>query len=145
MTAWSREVEGPYPDYRRVLPEPGGNRLRVDREVMLVLLKRPYRHVPMTKDNLRLGFVLIEVNDTAPSARLTGPVGVDADEPIEPADYVGEPMKVLFAIERLMALLEHLPNQVVNLHPTGQLGPMVVEPDWPRTGYRFYIMPIRQD
>ncbi len=140
-TIISRVIEGPYPDYERVIPKDSPARATIDREILSASLRRAmvFAHpvgrlvaFRFNRDGLRLE---AETHDVGHS-----------EEEVE-CDYQGEEIRIGFNAGLLLEILRHMATDKVaielsNPFSAGLLKPVTPKPD---TDQLYLLMPIRLD
>jgi DNA polymerase III subunit beta len=130
----SRFIEGDFPNYRQLLPEGYSNRLTVDREALLEVVKRvgllAQNNMPV---KLRLGDEL-EISAQTPD------VG-EGQETID-ADYGGEPLVIAFNPQFLIDGGSAIQSQRLVLEAGDGLKPAVLHGE-NDSSFTYLLMPVR--
>ncbi len=140
-TIISRLIEGPYPDYERVIPKENPNILTIAREAMIPALRRvsifsdPYNH--LVKFRMTSGRLVL--------SSLTAEIG-EAKEEL-PCSYKGEEMEIGYNSHYLLEIINHIESDEVVFElstPTSAalIRPSITEEDEKRL---FLLMPIRME
>lgn len=137
----SRLIEGPYPDYERVIPTTNPNLLTVDRETLASALRRVslFAH-PMTKAvKFSLESQRIVLNAATPE---TG----EATDSID-CSYNGDGIEIGYNAGYLLEVLKHIetPNVIFELSTALSAG--LIRPEAKAEGLEklFLLMPVRLD
>jgi DNA polymerase-3 subunit beta len=127
-------VDGRYPAFRQVIPSETKERITLERETLLQIVKR----------------VSILANDKSSIVKLTfseNNLEISADTPeigegheSLPIMYKGQPFSIAFNPEFLMAPLRHLPQDEVHLEVIDGMSPGVLKVNEP---FLYVIMPMR--
>jgi len=131
---WSKLIEGPYPNYKQVIPARCEERVVIEREVFLTALRRVSVLSTDRTNPTKLTFSKnrLVVSVSAPD------VG-EAKESI-PVKYSGKEITIGFNAEYLMDPLKTLTNDEVFFEFTDELSPAVVKCDSP---FLYVVMPMR--
>jgi len=130
----SKLLEGTYPNFRQVIPTQCEQRVTVERESFLAVVRRV---AVLTTDRsmaLRLRFAKNRLEISASS-----PDGGEARESMG-VKYTGKELTVAFNPEYLMEPLRNLTSDEVYLEFTDELSPGVIKTDVP---FIYVLMPIR--
>lgn len=127
-------IEGSYPNYRQVIPPECEERIAVDREGLLMALRRVSLVTTDKSNATKLTFAKnkLVVTTTTPD------VG-EARESV-PIKYAGKQISVAFNPEYVMDPLKNLSNDELYFELTDDLSPGVVKCDMP---FLYVLMPIR--
>ncbi len=127
-------IEGSYPNYRQVIPPECEERIAVDRESLLLALRRVSLVTTDKSNATKLTFAKnkLVVTTTTPD------VG-EARESV-PIKYSGKQIAVAFNPEYVMDPLKNLSNDELYFELTDDLSPGVVKCDMP---FLYVLMPIR--
>jgi len=136
---YSRLLEGPFPDYEKVIPANNDNVFEIDREEAIQALRRvrvlSHSQTHQVRLSLETGALSIATN--------TPEVG-DAVETID-VDYEGESIEIGFNAVYLLEVLRHIssPRVVMRLGGSTQAG--LLEPDEIEGDERYLclVMPLR--
>ena len=130
----SRFIEGEFPNYRQLLPEGYSNRLTVDREVLLEVVKRvgllAQNNMPV---KLRLGEEL-EVSAQTPD--------VGEGQEVIDAEYEGEPLVIAFNPQFLNDGGSAIKGQRLVLEASDGLKPAILRGE-DDTAFTYLLMPVR--
>jgi len=130
----SKLIEGAYPNYRQVIPSASEERVTIERESLLMALRR-VSLVTTDKSNatkLTFGKNKLTILTTTPD------VG-EAKETL-PIKYSGKELSVAFNPEYMMDPLKTLANDEVAIEFTDELSPGVIKCDLP---FLYVLMPMR--
>jgi DNA polymerase-3 subunit beta len=136
LTLTSKLIEGRFPDYRRVIPEPNGYKMVGDRKEVLQALRR----------------IAILSNRKTHGIRLSSREGVlelsaenpDQEQAAEevPVTYEGEPVEIGFNVEYLQQAVAALPTDEVLIHLWDSQSSCLIVPPGDAT-LKYVIMPMR--
>lgn len=137
----SRLIEGPYPDYERVVPKGHPNLLRVDRETFTAALRRTsvFAH--------QIGrLVTLEISGKELKLFAQSPELGSVSENLE-CNYKGKDLKIGFNVNYLIEVLKHIDTDEVVMELSGPLNAGLVKPGAPipETEKLFLLMPIHLD
>ncbi len=137
----SRLIEGPYPDYEKVIPQEISNILTVNRDELTAALRRMMIFTNQVTRQIRfaLGKDNIILNSSSPE-------GEEAQEELS-GSYKGESFEVAYNGSYLLDLLRHIETEEVVFEITGALSAALVRGAGERDAQnRFYlVMPILLD
>lgn len=138
-SVYSRLIEGPFPDYKKVIPEGNDTELYLDRESFIRALRRV---AVLSSAQTRQVRLAIEAGEIRVSTN-TPEVG-DASEIID-AKYDGEGMEVGFNAQYLLDVLRHMETEEVLLRLGGSTSAGLVEPSGlgEDESYLCLVMPLR--
>jgi DNA polymerase-3 subunit beta len=130
----SRLIEGEFPNYRQLIPEPGGNRLSAPRQELLEAVRRVGL---LARDNtpVRMELNALGVRLSSSSPDLGGAV-----EAVE-ANYEGEEMTVAFNPAYLADGLAAVVGEKVGVEFRDGLKPGVLSGE--SDEFRYLVMPVR--
>jgi DNA polymerase III subunit beta len=131
----TRQIEGEFPNWRRLLPESQNNRLEVDRESFGAAVARVGL---VAQANTPVKFHLgQEVQLTASESGVA-----EATEMVEDADYRGDPMVVAFNPRFFLDGLEGVDAERAILELTEPTKPATLRGE-DREGFTYLVMPVR--
>lgn len=130
----SKLVEGNYPNFRQVIPSQCAERIPLERESLLAVVRRAALMTSDKSNSIKLTFSKNKLKVSA----ITPDVG-EAHETLA-IKYGGKEITVAFNPEYLMDPLRHLVSDEVSLEITDDLSPGVVKCDIP---FLYVIMPMR--
>lgn len=135
-TLMIRLIEGKYPNYKQLIPQNLGEKVRISREQLLSSLKRVSLLSNQKSKGVTLNFAdnLLEITSNNPELG-------DAREEII-VDYKGKSLKIGFNAKYIMDVLNSIGEDEVNFDLKDQLSPGVVTPNTDN-GYTCVIMPMR--
>jgi len=136
VTFTTKLIEGRFPDYRRVIPEPDGNHLVADRKALLQALRRIAILSNRKTHGIRLapGAGVLELSAENPDQE-------QASEEV-PVTYDGDPTEIGFNVEYLQQAVGAVPTEEVVLHLWDpQSSCLIVPPD--DSTVKYVIMPMR--
>jgi DNA polymerase-3 subunit beta len=140
-TIVTRVIEGPYPDYERVIPKDYPSRATIDREMFSAALRRAqvFAHPVgrlaafcFSKEGLRLEAQSPELGSS--------------EEEVE-CDYDGEAVRIGFNVGFVLEILRHISGEKVVVEVSNPLAAGVFRPAVPKsdTDEVYLLMPIRLD
>ena len=129
----SRLIEGEFPDYKQVVPAPSENKMKVDRNQLLLAIKRAA--LLSTQDYQAVKLEVFK-NKLAIS-KSTPDVGEFHEELA--VEYQGKELIIGFNPVYLMDILKHLNEDTVNLELTDGEKPGVIR----FSGYVYIVLPMR--
>lgn len=134
LTLTSRLIEGEFPNYRQLLPEPGGNRLSAPRQELLEAIRRVGL---LARENspIRLELNALGARLTSSSPDLGGAV-----EAVE-ASYEGEELTVAFNPTYVADGLAGVVGERVQIELRDGLKPAVFRGDG--DDFTYLVMPVR--
>lgn len=136
---FSRLIEGQFPPYENIIPEESNNKLNIEREKLLLSLKRAVilaqeRETPkLVKIRASDGKMIITANTQ------------DLGQAYEEVEYKGEAVKELaiaFNARFLIDVLGTIPNTNISFEISDPVKPAVVRPS-EQNGYLYVVMPIK--
>ncbi len=141
MTIIARMVEGPYPDYEKVIPKGYPNRAIVKRDELLAAARRAAVIARPVGRQLSLEFKTGGV-----VVRAENPDLGKSEEELE-CDYQGEQLNIGFNGNFLMEILRHISSEKVEIENTSPMAPVLFQPAEKRSDAEdlFILMPIRLD
>jgi DNA polymerase-3 subunit beta len=138
VTIYSKLIEGPYPDYEKVIPVELSRIISINREELISVLRRvatmahaKTRQVKFTfsKDSLFL------------SAR-NQDLGGDSEESL-PIKYEGKDISVGYNAAYVLEVLRLINTEELKIKLNSNLGATVFQPDQEDAKYFFIVMPLR--
>lgn len=140
-TVISRVIEGPYPDYERVLPKAYAARAVVNRELLTEVLRRAavLAHPVGRSGVLEFGKGRLTVRAETPE---TG-----RSEEVMECEYSGEELRIGFNIGYIQEMLKRIDSEKVAVELSTPLAPGVLKPAEPKPDFEqvFLLMPVRLD
>jgi len=130
----SKVIEGTYPNYRQVIPTQCEERITVDREALLIAIRRVSLIAPDGIVPMRLLF-----NKNKLVLTLSAPDIGEARETL-PIKYTGKELTVAFNPLYMMDPLKNLTTDEVAIELTDDLSPGVIKCDLP---FLYVLMPMR--
>jgi DNA polymerase III subunit beta len=130
----SRLIEGEFPNYRQLIPEPGGNKLRAPRQELLEAVRRVGL---LARDNAP---IRLELNALGARLSSSSPDLGDAVEAVE-ASYEGEELTVAFNPSYLADGLAATVGERVQIELRDGLKPGVIRGEGDE--FTYLVMPIR--
>ncbi len=132
----SKLIDGRFPDYKRVMPDPEGNTVVVDRENFKQALVR----ASILSNEKYRGIRLI-LNDNLLKLQAQNPDQEEADVEVE-VDYTGDPMEVGFNVNYMLDVLNTSNQQVIQgMIKDANSSFLLIFPEQPEN--RYVIMPMR--
>lgn len=135
-TLMIRLIEGKYPNYKQLIPQNLGEKVKISREQLLSSLKRVSLLSNQKSKGVTLSFGnnLLEITSNNPELG-------DAREEI-PVDYKGKTLKIGFNAKYIMDVLNSIGDEEINFDLKDQLSPGVMRPN-ADDAYTCVIMPMR--
>lgn len=127
-------IEGVYPNFRQVIPAQCEQRITVEREAMLVAIKRVALLTSEKSSSIKLTFGKNKLKISASS-----PDVGEAHETVS-IKYTGKEIAVAFNPDYILEPLRSLPNDEVYVELTDDLSPGVLKCDVP---FIYVLMPMR--
>ncbi len=134
ITLISKLIDGNYPNFRQVIPTQCEERVSVDRESLLIALKRVALITNEQYPSVKVSFNKNQIHVSA----VTPDVG-EAQESV-PIKYTGKSIAMAFNPEFLMAPLRNLTSDEVKIELVDELSPAIVKCDIP---FLYVLMPLR--
>jgi DNA polymerase-3 subunit beta len=131
-----RLLEGEFPKYRDIIVKPPGNRVLLDRQMFLMMLKR--MSILSSDDYKGVIFNFKEDNLTISS---TNPEIGESKEDM-PIDFKGEPINVMFNPRYFIDTLNVIDDDKVILNIVSEEKPCLIEGENDKT-YISVVMPMR--
>jgi DNA polymerase-3 subunit beta len=138
-TVISRLIEGPYPDYTRVIPKGHPNRLKVNRGKLSAALRRAAVFANPVAKPVTFDFSADRCQLLAEMPELG-----QAEEVLE-ARYEGKPVRTAFNAGFVLEFLRHMPVDDIVMELDTAMTAGVFRPDRPDADRLFLLMPIRMD
>lgn len=132
----SRLIDGKYPDYRRVMPEPSEKVAEADREVLKQVLQR----VSILSHEKSRGVIFDFSGEGKVQIRANNAEQDEAVEDIN-VDYDGDPIELSFNASYLLDVVNVLPN-IVRINMTEANSSVLVN-DAEDANHQYVIMPMR--
>jgi DNA polymerase III subunit beta len=130
----SKLVEGTFPNYRQVIPSQCEERVTVERESLLVAIRRVSLVISDKSNPMKVTFGRNKITVT-----MTTPDVGEARETL-PIKYTGKELTVAFNPEFMMDPLKSLANDEIFIELTDELSPGVIKCDIP---FLYVLMPMR--
>jgi DNA polymerase III subunit beta len=129
----SRLIDGEFPDYRQVVPPVSNNKMKIDRSLFLLAVKRA-----ALLSTLDYQAVKLEVfKNKLVVSKSTPDVGESREE--APIEYQGKEMAIGFNPNYLTDVLKNLPDEQVELELTDSEKPGAIRIN----GYVYIVLPMR--
>lgn len=136
VTFTTKLIEGRFPDYRRVIPEPDGNHLVADRRALLQALRR----IAILSNRKTHGIRVAPANGVL-ELSAENPDQEQATEEV-PVTYDGAATEIGFNVEYLQQAVGAIPTEEVVVHLWDpQSSCLIVPPD--DATLKYVIMPMR--
>lgn len=141
MTMVTRMIEGPYPDYEKVIPKENSGRVVVKRDELIAVVRRAAVIAASIGRPISLEF-------------RRGGVAVRAENPdlgrseeILDCNYDGETVRIGFNGNFLLEILRHIGGEGIRIEFSSPMAPVFLKPAEPKTEGEdlFILMPIRLD
>jgi len=131
-----RLIDGEFPDYKMVIPEPGGHEMNVEKEAFLMMLRR----MSILSSDKYPG-VRFKIDKTSLEAKTTNPEIGESRESLS-VSYDGEPFEVAFNPRYFMETLNSMQSEEVVVRFKDEVNPCILQgqddPD-----FLSVIMPMR--
>jgi DNA polymerase-3 subunit beta len=140
-TIITRQIEGPYPDYERVIPKGYPARALIEHDVFSAALRRAavFAH-PVGR------LVALDFSKGKLGLKAETPDVGRSEEEVE-CKYSGEPVRIGFNASYMLEILRHLQSDKVAIELSNPLSSGLFKPvdEKPDTEQTFLLMPIRLD
>ena len=130
----SKLIEGAYPNYRQVIPSACEERITVERESLLMALRRVSLITTDKSNATKLTFAKNKL-----TILMSTPDVGEAKE-ILPVKYTGKELSVAFNPEYMIDPLKNMTNDQIAMELTDELSPGVIKCDLP---FLYVLMPMR--
>lgn len=134
----ARLIEGPYPDWRHVVPTSAEGWLTVDRDALIQATRRALVTTP--EENGRITYT-VSADGVELQARHEG----QHTETVE-GDYTGEPIRIAFNGHYIVEVLSRITTEDVRIGLTAPERAALIEPSEPdadEPASRYLVMPLR--
>ena len=140
MVLTSRLIEGPYPNYRQVIPEESNKRFSVDTQAMFGTVRRISILSNALTHQVRVSFKKGEAELRSANADL----GAEAKENI-PGDYDGDPMDAGYNANYMLDILKQMDSSKIRIDLSSNAAAAVVRPEDAAQDedYLCLLMPLR--
>lgn len=130
----SKLIEGNYPNFRQVIPSQAEHRIAIERETLLLAVKRVALMTSDRANSVKLTFAKNKVTVSAQAP--------DVGEAMEsiPIKFTGAEINVAFNPEYIMDPLRHLKSDEIFIELNDELSPGVIKCDRP---FLYVLMPMR--
>ncbi len=141
MTVVSRTIEGPYPEYERVIPKGYPNRAKVNRDDLFAAVRRAQILAQPVGKQISLEFKKGEL-----VVRSENPELGRSEEQLD-CEFEGEATRIGFNGGYLLEILQHLSSDGVMVEFSGPMAPVLFKPEERKTEGEdlFILMPLRLD
>jgi len=129
----SRLIEGEFPDYKQVIPPPAENKMKIDRNLFLLAVKRA--SLLSTPDYQAVKFEVFK--NKLVVSKSTPDVGESREE--VPVEYQGKEMVIGFNPAYVIDVLKNLTEEKIELELTDAEKPGVIRSN----GYVYIVLPMR--
>lgn len=130
----SKLIDGTYPNYKQVIPVQCEERIAIERESLLIALRRASILAADKSSATKLGFTKNKLTI------LTNTPDVGEAKDTIPIKYTGKDISVAFNPDFMMDPLRNLANDEIFLEITDELSPGVIKCDIP---FLYVLMPMR--
>lgn len=138
VTIVSKLVEGPYPDYQRVIPQELSKTITLQKEQLISVLRRV---ATMAHTKTKQVKFTLDQNSLLLSAK-NQDIGGDSEESME-CDYHGKAFSIGFNSHFVLDVLKLVEGEKVRIKMNSSLGATLFESDSDEQNYFFIIMPLR--
>ena len=130
----SKLIEGQYPNFRQVIPAHTEQRIVVEREMLLTVIRRVSLLISDKAFSVKLTFAKnkLTVSASAPE--------VGESEESMPIKYSGKEISIAFNPDYVMDPLKNIENDEIYLELTDETGPGVIKCDG---AFLYVLMPVR--
>jgi DNA polymerase-3 subunit beta len=139
MVMVTRMIEGPYPDYERVIPKENPYRALVNRDGLMAAVRRA---VIISQ---KLGNpISLEFQNNSITVRAEDP-DIGKSEEVLDCQYEGELLRIGFSGNLLLEILRHITTEDVQIEFSSAMTPVFLKPTEQKSGDEdlFLLMPIR--
>ncbi len=137
----TRMIEGPYPDYERVIPKESPYRVLVNRDGLMAVVRRAVIISRATGNPISLEF-----QNNSITVRAEHP-DVGKSEEVLDCQYEGELLRIGFNGSLLLEIIRHITTEDVQIEFSSAMTPVFFKPTEQKSGDEdlFLLMPIRLD
>lgn len=137
-TVYSKLIEGPYPDYEKVVPKELSRRITANREELMGVVRRVGTMAHSKTRQIKFAFEPTKLVLSAQNQDLGG----DSQESL-PIKMEGKPLSVGFNASYVLEVLRLIHSEEVNIELNSNLGATIFRPSAENAGYFFIVMPLR--
>ncbi len=138
ITIYSKLIEGPYPDYEKVVPKELSKVMKVNREELISVLRRvatmAHSKTKQVKFSLSQGSLLLSAKNQD--------IGGDSEEALA-AEYDGKEIAIGFNASYVLEVLRLIESDEIFIKFNSNLGATLFEPASENSHYFFIVMPLR--
>jgi DNA polymerase-3 subunit beta len=140
MVLTSRLIEGPYPNYRQVIPADAAKRFTVDTDELFSTVRR----VSILSNSLTHQVKFTLSQDTVQLSAANADLGAEAKESLS-GEYTGDPMDVGYNAAYVLDILKQMDSERVQMHLNTSASAAVLKPyeQEKDESYLCLIMPLR--
>ncbi len=138
VTIYSKLIEGPYPDYEKVIPLELNKKAVVNREELISVLKRVATMAHSKTKQVKFTF---EKESLFLSARNVD-LGGESEESL-PLKFSGKSTSIGFNGVYFLEVLRLIDTEEVSIEFSSSLGATVIKPEKDNADYFFIVMPLR--
>ncbi|MCL6466565.1 MAG: DNA polymerase III subunit beta [candidate division WOR-3 bacterium] len=141
MVIVTRMIEGPYPDYERVIPKENFYRVLVNRDGLLAAVRRAVIISQAIGKPISLEF-----QNNSITVRAENPELGKSEELLD-CQYEGELLRIGFNGNLLLEIIRHITTEDVQIEFSSAMAPVFLKPTGQKSGDEdlFILMPIRLD
>ncbi len=137
FTIFSKQIEGQYPDYNKVIPDPSDQIATVNREELIQVLKRVSAITNNKTRQVKFSFEKELLRLSSQNQDLGG----ESEESLK-SSYKGDSVELGFNAIYLLEVLKLVHSEFVQIQVSTELGPALIRPEEINT-YFFIVMPVR--
>ncbi len=138
VTIISKCIEGPYPEYEKVIPTELGKTIQVNREELISVLRRVATMAHSKTKQVKFTFE----NDVLYLSARNIDMGGETSDSL-PIQYSGDVVKVGYNATYVVEVLRLITTEDVTIKFNSNLGATIFEPSVDETNCFFIVMPLR--
>jgi DNA polymerase-3 subunit beta len=138
VTIYSKQIEGPYPDYEKVIPQDLSRTVQVPKEELISVLRRVSTMAHSKTRQVKFTFH----KDSLVLSAKNQDLGGDSEESLL-ISYNDEETHVGFNAGYVLEVLKLIDTEMVQIKLNSNLGATVFEPVGSDSSYFFIVMPLR--
>jgi len=138
ITLFSKLIEGPYPDYEKVIPADLSKVVKIKKEELINVLKRVATMAHTKTKQVKFSFSSGQLLLSAKNQDLGG----DSEESLD-IEYKGKEIAIGFNAHYVLEVLRLIQSEEILIKLNSNLGATVFEPNMTEKNYFFIVMPLR--
>ncbi|MBF0432331.1 MAG: DNA polymerase III subunit beta [Fibrobacteria bacterium] len=138
VTIISKCIEGPYPEYEKVIPQKLSREIKVNKDELVSVLRRVATMAHSKTRQVKFAFEKDTLNLSARNIDMGGET-----KDTLPANYSGKEIKVGFNSVYVLEVLKLIHTEEVRIKLNSNLGATIFEPDDDSANFFFIVMPLR--